>query len=78
MTKSRFAVLIITKKAFNRFLAVTKETSTGEIIFTILQNRRRIKRIWEPSQAGTRRPETDDSRGTKRKEDCKKQRGISN
>ena len=36
MTKSRFAVLIITKKAFNRFLAVTKETSTGEIIFSIV------------------------------------------
>ena len=38
MTKSRFRILISIKKdrVFNRLLAVRKQTSTGEIIFSIV------------------------------------------
>ena len=38
MTKSSFVILIIIKKnrTFNRFLAIRKQTSAGEIIFSNL------------------------------------------
>ena len=36
MTKSRLFILITTKKTFNKFLAVKKETSAIEIVFSIV------------------------------------------
>ena len=85
-------------RAFNRFLAIRKPTSTSEIIFFIVSligkskkfedNYYKIsnelrefdneglqpkQKIPEPSQADTRQPETDGSRGAERKRDCKKQ-----
>ena len=36
MTKSKLFILITTKKTFNKFLAVKKETSAIEIVFSIV------------------------------------------